>query len=91
MHPILNKLLLTLACLACVTLPAVSLATEIEVSSLADLARVASESDQQIRLKPGVYQMADYLTAPVLADIRAGLDRTQKRPPVPMLDRKSVV
>ncbi|MEY4487734.1 MAG: hypothetical protein RIQ79_242 [Verrucomicrobiota bacterium] len=82
MRSILKNLLLGLACLVVST--ALS-ANEIEVATLADLARVASESDRQIRLKPGVYHMADYLTAPVLAEIRAGIDRTQKRPPVPML------
>jgi hypothetical protein len=57
---------------------------EIEVGSLAELARVAAQSGQQIRLKPGVYRMADYLTEPVLAEIRAGFDSKQGRPPVPM-------
>lgn len=61
-----------------------SFAAEIEVASLADLARETAKSGQQIRLKAGVYRMADYLTDPVLAEIRAGVDRTQKRPPVPM-------
>lgn len=55
-----------------------------EVTSLAELARVAAQDGQQIRLKPGVYLMADYLTPAVLEEIRAGVDRTQKRPPVPM-------
>jgi len=63
---------------------AVSSAAEIEVSSLADLARETARSGQQIRLKPGVYRMSDYLTEPVLAEIRAGVDHSQKRPPVPM-------
>lgn len=60
-------------------------AAEIEVASLADLARVAAQDGQQIRLQPGVYRMADYLTEPVLAEIRAGFDKKQGRPPVPML------
>jgi hypothetical protein len=60
-------------------------AVEIEVASLADLARVAAQGGQQIRLKPGVYRMVDYLTEPVLAEIRAGFDKQQGRPPVPML------
>lgn len=59
-------------------------AVTVEVASLEDLARVAAQNDQQIRLKPGVYRMADYLTAEVLEQIRANVDRTQKRPPVPM-------
>lgn len=57
---------------------------EIEVSSLADLASAASRSGQRIRMRPGVYRMADYLTDEVLTEIRSGIDRTQKRPPVPM-------
>lgn len=59
-------------------------AAEIEVASLADLARAAAKDGQQIRLKPGLYRMSDYLTEPVLEEIRAGVDRTQGRPPVPM-------
>lgn len=59
--------------------------TEIEVSSLAELASAAAGDGRTIRLKPGVHSMADYLTEDVLAAIRAGVDRTQKRPPVPML------
>jgi len=60
-------------------------AAEIEVASLADFARACAQSGQQIRLKPGVYRMADYLTEPVLEKIRAGVDHSQSRPPVPML------
>jgi hypothetical protein len=59
-------------------------AVEVEVASLADLARAAAQDGQQIRLKPGVYQMADYLTPEVLEPIHAGFDRKQGRPPVPM-------
>lgn len=73
-----------LAVVVCSILPLVGARAEIEVSSLADLARVAAQSGQQIRLRPGVYRMADYLTEPVLAGIRAGVDHAQKRPPVPM-------
>lgn len=56
----------------------------IEVASLDDLARVAARSAQEIRLRPGVYRMADYLTESVLAEIDAGFDRKQGRAPVPM-------
>lgn len=63
-----------LASLACVR------GAEIEVSSLAELARVAAQNGQHIRLKPGVYRVADYLTDEVLAQLRAGVDRTQRRP-----------
>ena len=77
----LKKILLGLAL---VTTAVSSFAAETEVASLADLAREAAKDGQQIRLKAGVYRMADYLTEPVLAEIRAGVDRKQKRPPVPM-------
>lgn len=72
------------AALLCLSALATSVSADVEVSSLADFARVTAQSGRHIRLKPGVYRMADYLTEPVLADIRAGVDRTQRRPPVPM-------
>lgn len=56
----------------------------IEVSSLAELGRAAAGDRQQIRVRPGIYRMTDYLTAEVIEEIRAGIDRTQRRPPVPM-------
>ncbi len=77
----LKPLLLRLLFLA---VAAVLPAAEIEVASLAELARVSAQDGQQIRLKPGVYRMADYLTEPVLAEIHAGFDKKQGRPPVPM-------
>ena len=76
-----------LSCLGLLLLLRVSvsaLTPVIEVSSLAELARVASQSDQQIRLKPGLYRMSDYLTPEVIEHIRANVDTKQKRPPVPM-------
>lgn len=57
----------------------------IEASSLAEFATATAGNAQNIRLKPGTYRMADYLTAPVLAAIEAGFERKQRRPPVPML------
>lgn len=56
-----------------------------EVSTLAELANAATASDQEIRLKPGVYRMADYLADNVLKEIEKGVDRSQERPPVPMM------
>ena len=56
----------------------------ITVSNLTQLAEVAAHSDQTVRMSPGVYRMADYLTDEVLQEIRAGVDRRQSRPPVPM-------
>lgn len=66
-----------------VSVPTIS-AAPVAVGSLAELARVTAQSGQEIRLKPGVFRMADYLTEPVLAEIHAGFDRKQGRPPVPM-------
>lgn len=60
-------------------------AAEREVTSLAELAQAAAQDHQQLRLRPGVYRMADYLTPEVLAAIREGVDRNHRRPPVPML------
>lgn len=57
----------------------------VTVSNLVQFAEVAARSNQTVRMLPGVYRMADYLTEPVLEQIRAGVDRKQSRPPVPML------
>ncbi|MCU0795509.1 MAG: right-handed parallel beta-helix repeat-containing protein, partial [Akkermansiaceae bacterium] len=67
-------------------LAAVTLRADVvEVDSIAALAAAARGSDGEIRMKPGTYRMADYLTDEVLAEITAAVDRTQPRPPVPML------
>ncbi|WP_438479686.1 hypothetical protein [Oleiharenicola lentus] len=60
-------------------------AAPVEVSSIAELASVAAKDDQEIRMKPGVYRMADYLTPAVLKEIEGYVDRSLRRPPVPML------
>jgi hypothetical protein len=70
--------------LALATSATLSLAAEIEVDSLAALARETAQSGREIRLKPGVYRMADYLTEAVLAEIRAARKGLPGRPPVPM-------
>ena len=75
----MKKLLLTLLLSA-----STSFAAEVEVASLADLAAAAAKDGQQIRLKPGVYRMADYLTEPVLKEIRTSVAGKTGRPPVPM-------
>lgn len=80
MHP--QSCFLSLALLVAVV---AAPGAEIGVASLDELARVAAQSGQQIRLQPGVYRMADYLSEPVLAEIHAGFDKKQGRPPVPML------
>jgi hypothetical protein len=56
----------------------------VEVSSLSELAQQASRDGQTIRVRPGVYRMADYLTEDVLRQIHAAVDRRERRPPVPM-------
>lgn len=60
-------------------------AQPVMVDSLAGLAGAIAGDKQEIRMKPGVYRMADYLTPEVIEDIRKGVDRTRPRPPVPML------
>lgn len=54
------------------------------VTNLAQLAEAAARDGQNVKLQPGVYRLADYLTDDVLKQIRDGVDRTQRRPPVPM-------
>jgi len=56
----------------------------IVVHSLSGLAALAAKSDQSIKMEPGVYRMADYLTEEVLRQIHAGVDRSERRPTVPM-------
>jgi hypothetical protein len=77
----MNLRILVLTVLSCVS---ASFAAQVEVSSLAGLADAAAQSGVQLRLKPGVYRMADYLTEPVLAEIRASVAGKTGRPPVPM-------
>lgn len=62
----------------------VAQADVVTVSNLTQLADAAARSGQNVRMLPGTYQMQDYLTKEVLEQIRAGVDRTQSRPPVPM-------
>jgi hypothetical protein len=75
----------TLGILFCTVLASVAQAVEkLEVSSLAELAEAAAQDGRQITMKPGVYRLADYLTDGVLAEITKGVDRSERRPPVPM-------
>jgi hypothetical protein len=64
---------------------ALSHAAYIEVDSLADLAREGAHDGRELRLKPGVHRMADYLTEAVLAEIHAARKGVPGRPAVPML------
>lgn len=74
-----TTILLLLGTLCSLAAPAAT-----EVDSLAALAEATRGNGASIRLKPGVYRMADYLTDEVLEQIRGGIDRSQQRPPVPM-------
>ncbi len=56
----------------------------ITVRSLSELAEVSARDGQNVKLEPGVYRMADYLTEPVLQQIRSEVNRSERRPPVPM-------
>ncbi|MBL9203723.1 MAG: hypothetical protein JNN01_01460 [Opitutaceae bacterium] len=58
----------------------------VEIDSLTELARYAALNDHDIRLKPGVYSMADYVTEAELERIRQSVDRTQRRPTVRMME-----
>ncbi|MDF3058971.1 MAG: hypothetical protein K0R17_3186 [Rariglobus sp.] len=80
--PLIAAFLLGLPLFAASTAPETT--APVTVASLADLARVAAADNQTVRMAPGVYPLADYLTPAVLADIAAGVDRKQSRPPVPM-------
>ena len=57
----------------------------VEVSDLAAFEEAAAMDGVRIVLAPGVYRMSDYLTEEVLEGIRAGVDRSHRRPPVPMM------
>ncbi len=55
----------------------------ITVSNLIQLAEISARDGQHIRLKPGVYQMTDYMTAARWKEIEAGMDRSDKRAVLP--------
>jgi hypothetical protein len=71
-------------CYASVASQALAQGDIITVSNLTQLAEVAARDGQNVKMLPGVYRLAEYLTAEVLQQIRAEVDRTQRRPPVPM-------
>lgn len=61
-------------------------ADAIEVSSLKELADYAAKSGNEIRMKPGVYKVADYLTDDVIAEIAKEVPADAPgRPPAWML------
>lgn len=70
----------------CVAIATSSEANVVEVDNLQALADAAAKSGQTIRMKPGVYKISDYLTAGVLAAIRAEVPANAPgRPPVWMM------
>jgi hypothetical protein len=77
----------SLSALVCITLVSSAVAQEkaITVSSLAELAAASAGDGRHVTMTPGTYRMADYLTPEVLEKIDKGLDRSQARPPVPMI------
>lgn len=79
-----KSILSSVVCAAAVCVAALAQERAVTVTNLAELAEVAARNGQNVKLQPGVYRMADYLTDGVLAQIRAGVDRSQSRPPVPM-------
>lgn len=59
-------------------------AESVTVTSIAELAGAAAGSGREVRMKPGVYRLADYLTPAALEVIKEGVDHSLPRPPVPM-------
>ncbi|MES2477142.1 MAG: hypothetical protein V4640_15260 [Verrucomicrobiota bacterium] len=58
----------------------------VEVSSLQELAHVATQNGHSVRMRPGVYQISEYLTEQVIAEIDESIDRSKDgRPSVPMI------
>ncbi len=58
----------------------------VEVSSLADLARVAAESGKEIKMTPGIYKMSDYFTEARAAEFKKNFKPVEGRQPVWMLE-----
>lgn len=58
----------------------------IEISSIQELAYYAAQSGNTIRMAPGVYRMADYVTEEVLAEIRREVAGLGGRPTVRMME-----
>jgi hypothetical protein len=73
------------ACFVLALAVASTRAAIVEVASVRELAEYAARSGNTVRMKPGVYRMADYLTADVIAAIRKEVPDTRGRPPVWMI------
>src|SRR4051812_19901791 len=57
----------------------------VEISSVRELAEYAAKSGNTVRMKAGVYRLADYLTDEQIAEVRKELPGGKGRPPVWML------
>jgi hypothetical protein len=53
----------------------------VEIDSLDQLYSAASGSEQRVRMKPGVYRLADYLTDAQMEKIKADYPKAEGRPP----------
>ncbi len=67
MKNIISMAILSFAMILCGAMPLFAKSKKaVEISSIAELAKAAKESNQRVKMKPGVYQMADYLTPEVI-------------------------
>lgn len=85
-HQTKSRIPLILGVVFAAVLPVFSEQPELTVSSLGEFARAAREDGRRIRLKPGLYRMADFLTDEEVKALRSRIDRSIPRPPVPMLE-----
>lgn len=74
-----------LAAMAALLISARAEEAPVVATSLKEWAEYGAQSNRLIRLAPGTYRMADYLTDDVLQAIRDGVNGLSGRPPVPML------
>lgn len=58
----------------------------VEVSSVAELAKVAAESGREVKMKPGVYRMSDYFTDEKAAEYKRNFKPVEGRQPVFILE-----
>ncbi len=72
----MQALKLFLACTLLVAIVEAACADEVEISSLQELAEFASQSDNVVRMKPGVYRYTDYMSRDALASRRKAGDFT---------------
>ena len=71
----------SLLLLACTAIGSTSaLGDAVEISSVRELAEYAAKSGNNVRMKPGVYRMSDYLGERELAEIRREVPAGPGRP-----------